>query len=424
MKLNQYELVESLLDYYRREDITPGDPNDGPWEDAHIGLPEALGGDYTVLLRKRDHQLQGLAQSEEFGRRYFFPGAVVEFLNHNWCNDWFGTWDLYESIPTQNQGKKLYINPDGDIKFYVEGEEPRGWKPHGATLGRRMFRSPTGKTKYFVSGEEPGGWVPYGSAQGKRMFQSPDGEIRWFVTGAEPEGWTPHWSGHGRRMFKSPEGETRYFPQDGAPLGWVSHSPTSGKAAFISPTGEVRYFSKESAPKGWTHYSSVRGKTSFRGPSGEIKCFVEGTEPEGWIHYNGMAGKTQCRHRLTGETAALTPDEMALDANWEKWSPNVNTRLYRHRTTGDLKRLTTKKASEDSGWEPWSPTKPFCISSTTGLVSRKEHVTRWLKNRGIDDTPVELPEELIPLMARGSKVGPINFAINKNIFNNYQLQNS
>jgi len=93
--LTQKEWVEGCLAYYRENDLTPGNPEDGDWDKAHYPLPKGMGDEWTYLLHEH-HQVQGVLQSEEVGRCCFFAGAVIRYLNHHWCDDWFEVFELYE----------------------------------------------------------------------------------------------------------------------------------------------------------------------------------------------------------------------------------------------------------------------------------------------------------------------------------------
>lgn len=60
------DYVSGVLFYYQQNDIQPGDPNEGIWEEAHYPEPKRLGGTETVWLLKQHHAVQGVLQSEEY----------------------------------------------------------------------------------------------------------------------------------------------------------------------------------------------------------------------------------------------------------------------------------------------------------------------------------------------------------------------
>ena len=66
--LTQQEWVEGCYAYYAENYYEPGNPEDGEWEDAHYPVPKCEGGEVTIKLLKHHHALQGVLQSEEYGR--------------------------------------------------------------------------------------------------------------------------------------------------------------------------------------------------------------------------------------------------------------------------------------------------------------------------------------------------------------------
>lgn len=74
--------------------LHPGDG--GQWEDAHYPRPKGLG-DTTTPLMWVHHQVQGLLQSEEEGRRCFFIGHAKRFLlTTPFIPGYFHLWDIYD----------------------------------------------------------------------------------------------------------------------------------------------------------------------------------------------------------------------------------------------------------------------------------------------------------------------------------------
>lgn len=115
--VNQHEFVKQCLLKYKKESV---DPKKGGQE-AHYPAPKGIG-KTTIWLTFEDHQIQGLLQSEEYGRCCFFPGHAKEFLDANFgINDWFYLYDLYEkwtSISGSRNGsiggKKIHEVKDQD----------------------------------------------------------------------------------------------------------------------------------------------------------------------------------------------------------------------------------------------------------------------------------------------------------------------
>jgi len=94
--MDQHTYVKYCQDYYKEEGLTPGNPDDGEWQDAHYPAPKGVGGN-TILLLFDHHQVQGLLQSEEYGRCCFFIGHTKKFLNSGcFIGNWFDLWDIYD----------------------------------------------------------------------------------------------------------------------------------------------------------------------------------------------------------------------------------------------------------------------------------------------------------------------------------------
>ncbi len=92
--MDQHTWVQKCLDYYKENNLTP-EPG-GEWQEAHYPAPKGLGKD-VIWLRFEDHQVQGLLQSEEYGRCCFYGPDTKTFLDNNFgCSDWFGLYELYE----------------------------------------------------------------------------------------------------------------------------------------------------------------------------------------------------------------------------------------------------------------------------------------------------------------------------------------
>ena len=92
--MNQHNYVKQCQLFYTVNDLQPGNPDDGDWEVAHYPAPRGEG-DCTVWLFHEHHQIQGLLQSEEWGRCCFFPPHTKYFLIHGpFVENWFELWDL------------------------------------------------------------------------------------------------------------------------------------------------------------------------------------------------------------------------------------------------------------------------------------------------------------------------------------------
>lgn len=105
--ITQKEFVRQAYDRYYALGLEPGNKDHGSWEKAHYPLPQPEGNRWIWLLRD-DHLLQGVLQSEEFGRCCFFSGHVKPFLKNHWCDDWFEISALYEkwqAIQASEAGK-------------------------------------------------------------------------------------------------------------------------------------------------------------------------------------------------------------------------------------------------------------------------------------------------------------------------------
>ncbi len=64
--ITQRQYVEGCLQWYKKADLQPGNPEDGEWHECHYPTPKCLGGTKTILLLKEHHAVQGVLQSEEY----------------------------------------------------------------------------------------------------------------------------------------------------------------------------------------------------------------------------------------------------------------------------------------------------------------------------------------------------------------------
>jgi hypothetical protein len=94
--MNHHDYVQNCIRFYKENDITPGDPEEGTWNNAHYPLPKGQG-NHTIPLLWEHHQVQGILQSEECGKCCFWLGDARRFLNNgSFVENWFELWDLYE----------------------------------------------------------------------------------------------------------------------------------------------------------------------------------------------------------------------------------------------------------------------------------------------------------------------------------------
>ena len=105
--MNQHIWVKICLARYEEQGLTP-EPG-GEWQRAHYPAPKGVG-ESTVWLMQGDHQVQGVLQSEEYGRMCFYPYDAKKFLTEGpLVPGWFELWDLYEKWKKKNTsdiGKK------------------------------------------------------------------------------------------------------------------------------------------------------------------------------------------------------------------------------------------------------------------------------------------------------------------------------
>ena len=124
--MKQTEYLNGVLNYYRECDITPGDPNEGRWENAHTPYPKGMG-ESTCLLLHEHHVIHDLWQSDELEEPHFFPPHVEKILNQPdyWPTRWFELWDTFDH--------QLHL-------YKVKGGKVAG-KIGGKIVGRRHVES-------------------------------------------------------------------------------------------------------------------------------------------------------------------------------------------------------------------------------------------------------------------------------------------
>lgn len=156
--MNQHTYVENCQRFYLENGLEPGNPDDGVWEEAHYPAPKGKGDDVILLLHEH-HQVQGLLQSEEYGKCCFFSGDAKKFLTTGpFVSGWFELWDLYDKWSGENariSNVKLHSerNTEGKSLFSLYANsvlhsqrDELGRSVHALeTLGNYQFTSETAK---------------------------------------------------------------------------------------------------------------------------------------------------------------------------------------------------------------------------------------------------------------------------------------
>jgi hypothetical protein len=151
--MNQHEWVELCQQYYKDEGLCPGNPYDGDWEEAHYPEPDGIG-DEKILLLHEHHQIQGILQSEEYGRMCFWIPNVKPVLYGIWWTNWFELCDIFHKWTKRTSENSL---------SYVDVEYRRGKQKE---VGRRHVENRTG----FLSADEET-QREYSSLGGKRSMK-------------------------------------------------------------------------------------------------------------------------------------------------------------------------------------------------------------------------------------------------------------
>ena len=120
--MNQHTWVQQCTSYYEESGLTP-EPGNG-WQEAHYPAPKGEGKEVVWLLYDH-HQVQGILQSEEYGRMCFFSGDVKKFLTCGpFVSGWFELWDLYEkhlNLHSSKNAVKLNSHPNTLNSRYENG---------------------------------------------------------------------------------------------------------------------------------------------------------------------------------------------------------------------------------------------------------------------------------------------------------------
>jgi len=151
--MNQHEWVAGCLAYYAEAGM---DPEPG-WQEAHYPIPKCLGGTETVWLTWEHHQVQGLLQSEEYGRSCFYSGEVKVFLNNNLERR--DLWDLYWKWSGENGRKNGRKTGGENVKKMHEHPNTRvPQRENGRKTGRdtvkKMHEHPNTKRTQRENGRK------------------------------------------------------------------------------------------------------------------------------------------------------------------------------------------------------------------------------------------------------------------------------
>jgi hypothetical protein len=175
--MDQHAYVANCLKYYKDNGIIQNDPEEGIWNNAHYPAPNGAG-NCTVSLLWEHHQVQGILQSEEYGRCCFWAGHARRFLDTGpFVEGWFELWDLYEkwsSFNSDKMNKTLHLQKDGRGKSLSgirasqrlhSTRNPQGKSIRGLTLAKNTNKQQWKCTETgFIS--NPGALTNYQKAKG------------------------------------------------------------------------------------------------------------------------------------------------------------------------------------------------------------------------------------------------------------------
>lgn len=195
--LNQHDFVQKCLSKYEEEGAYPGDGL--IWEKAHYPAPEGLGRE-TIWLTWEDHQIQGLLQSEEYGRCCFWSKSVDLFLDSTFCENWFYLCELKDKWRTdlsKRTALELHSNKDEQgrslhtvkvfKKFYTDPS-------HQSNAGRAAHseKDEQGRSLHNVRLNEEFGAAKKAtlnsvkkSSMAVEVTNISTGEVYWFPSGRE-----------------------------------------------------------------------------------------------------------------------------------------------------------------------------------------------------------------------------------------------
>ena len=143
------DYVSSVLFYYAENDIRPGDPNEGIWDDAHYPVPKCLGGTETIWLLREHHAVQGVLQSEEYRTPCvaWWERAYLSEELLKMCNKWMAAqrvnnirkaWDMANSNFEIKKEWTTNIAEGTRREWYMTPTAPEQYRtvPHGAAQYR------------------------------------------------------------------------------------------------------------------------------------------------------------------------------------------------------------------------------------------------------------------------------------------------
>lgn len=110
--MDQHEYVLGCQRYYAENYYEPGNPEDGEWHDCHYPAPACLGGTTIIKLLKQHHAVQGVLQSEEYGRPCIY-GWEGKLLPDHYL-DLFNKWMTEKAKPGQQAAKMSWSQVDKD----------------------------------------------------------------------------------------------------------------------------------------------------------------------------------------------------------------------------------------------------------------------------------------------------------------------
>jgi hypothetical protein len=252
--LNQHDYVKGAQSYNTANGDAPYDDSN-QWEDAHYPRPKGSGEEKTPLTFWQ-HQVQGLLQSEEEGRKCFFEGHTRAFLRRApFFEGLFDLWDIYDK-----------------------------WKGNPGRTGKATYRNTeTGETAWLNPEEAAEmGWVHV--RKGLAVYEDPMSGERQSVTAKEAAD---------RGLVHIHTGTSNYL------------DPETGLGIKLS--------TEEGKERGLTNLTA--GKACYRNPvTGETaRLTPEQAEEEGWV--SSLEGRAPYKDPETGETASLT----RLEAEARGW---------------------------------------------------------------------------------------------------------
>jgi general stress protein YciG len=102
----QTKYLKRVLKWYKENGVTPNDPTEGRWEQAHTPLPKSKG-ESTVPLLREHHVVHDLWQSQDVGERHFLMAQArkVLFETTYFQDGWFELCEIYEHFVAEHNSK-------------------------------------------------------------------------------------------------------------------------------------------------------------------------------------------------------------------------------------------------------------------------------------------------------------------------------